>query len=318
VLKAAPQPLPNAPRCNRLESSAVPTPKRHRSPENPRLVRCDAWVQLSWLIHGFSTRAGGVSEAYGGKALNLGYTKHDTHAAVDENRALLLRSLGPAGIEGKAWPLVRLRQVHTDIIHRIDRAPERLLTGDGLVTDAPRLLLAVQTADCLPVLLADTERKAVGAFHAGWRGTLARIVEKGVGAMRLHFGSQPEHLRAAIGPGIASCCYAVGEELREQFHSQFSYATNLFREATESDPVRERYPLLFMNARPPGHSDAGRTIYLDLREANRRQLLSAGLRPENIIPLDFCTACRADLFFSHRAEQGVTGRQMGVVGICDG
>ncbi len=269
-----------------------------------------------WLLHGFSTRTGGVSEVYGGHALNLGYTKHDTHAAVDENRGLLLRALGAVNT-GKAWPLVRLRQIHSDIVHRVDHPPEQLLTGDGLVTDTPRLLLAVQTADCLPVLLVDPKRKAVGAFHAGWRGTLARIVEKGVGAMRLHFGSEPEDLRAAIGPGIASCCYAVGEEVRDRFHAQFAYAGALFREVAESDPVRERYPLLFMTARAPGHSDAGRTIYLDLRESNRRQLLDAGLAKANITALDLCTACRTDLLFSHRAEKGVTGRQMGAVGICD-
>ncbi|MFZ3210394.1 MAG: peptidoglycan editing factor PgeF, partial [Terriglobales bacterium] len=272
----------------------------NRPNENPLLVRADALSRIRWLRHGFSTRAGGVSEAYGGHALNLGYTKHDTHASVDENRARLLRALGAVDAEGKPWPLVRLRQIHSDIIHRVDHLPEQLLTGDGLVTDTPRLVLAVQTADCLPVLLADRKRKAVGAFHAGWRGTLARIVEKGVGAMRLHFGSEPEDLRAAIGPGIASCCYAVGEEVRERFHAQFAYAGDLFREVTESDAVHERYPLLFLTARAPGHSDAGRIIYLDLREANRRQLLDAGLAQSNITALDFCTACRTDLFFSHR------------------
>ena len=282
-----------------------------------RLLRADAFSHLRWLIHGFSSRGGGSSEAYGGHALNLGYTKHDTHAAVDENRAVLLRSLGAIDGADKPWPLVRLRQIHSDIIHRVDHAPEQLLTGDGLVTDTARLLLAVQTADCLPVLLVDPKRKAVGAFHAGWRGTLARIVEKGVGAMRLYFGCEPADLRAAIGPGIAACCYAVGEEVRDRFHAQFAYAGDLFHEVNESDPAREKYPLLFMTARPPGHSEAGRTIYLDLRAANRRQLLAAGLVPANITALDFCTACRTDLFFSHRAEKGVTGRQMGVVGIRD-
>jgi hypothetical protein len=178
-------------------------------------------------------------------------------------------------------------------------------------------MLAVQTADCFPVLLVDRKRKTVGAFHAGWRGTLARVVEKGVGLMRVHFGSIPEDLIAAIGPGIDSCCYVVGEDVREQFHSQFAYARDLFREINQSDSVREKYPLLFMTARAPGRSDAGRTIHLDLREANRRQLLAAGLRPEKVDLLDFCTACRTDLFFSHRAESGVTGRQMGTIGICD-
>jgi len=297
----------------------VPIAKRNRSKEKSGLVCADSFSRIRWLIHGFSTRRGGTSDAYGGHALNLGYTKHDTHAAVDANRVLLLRALGAVDAEGKPWPLVRLRQVHSDLIHRIDHPPEQLLTGDGLATNTPHLLLAVQTADCLPVLLVDQKRKAVGGFHAGWRGTLARIVEKGVGAMRLHFGSGPADLQAVIGPGIAECCYAVGEEVRDQFHAQFAYAAELFREVSESDPAREKYPLLFMTARAPGHSEAGRTIYLDLREANRRQLLAGGLAASNIATLDFCTACRSDLFFSHRAEKGLTGRQMGVIGIrkCD-
>jgi len=301
------------PSLERLESFPVPTP--NGSDEKLRLLRAGALSHIRWLIHGFSTRSGGASDAYGGHTLNLGYTKHDTHAAVDQNRALLLLSLGAVDAEGKPWLLVRLHQVHSDIIHRVDHPPEHLLTGDGLVTDTPHLLLAVQTADCLPVLVVDRKRRAVGAFHAGWRGILARIVEKGVGAMRLHFGSNPGELQAAIGPGIAACCYAVGEEVRDRFHAQFAYSGELFREVIESDPVREKYPLLFMTARSPGHSEAGRTIYLDLPEASRRQLLAAGLGPASITALNFCTACRTDLFFSHRAERGVTGRQMGVVGI---
>ena len=292
---------------------AIPTSRV--SWEKLLLLRLEAFVQLPWLIHGFSTRSGGISKAYGGDALNLGYTKHDSRAAVDANRGRLLQSIGAAGRDGTLWPLVRLRQIHSDIIHRVDTVPADLLSGDGLVTDAGHLILAVQTADCFPILLVDHKQKAVGALHAGWRGTLGRIVEKGVGRMRMQFGSNPNHLSAAIGPGIAACCYAVGEEVRDQFHTQFTYADQLFREVNESDPVRQRYPLLFMTARAPGHSDAGKTIYLDLREANRRQLLAAGIRPDKIHLLDFCTACRTDLFFSHRAERGVAGRQMGVIGI---
>ncbi len=279
------------------------------------LLRAESLERLPWLVHAFTTRTGGVSQAYGGGALNLGYTKHDTHAAVDENRATLLRELDAVSPDGPPWPLVRLRQVHSDLIHRIDAPPPQLLTGDGLVTRTPGLLLAVQSADCFPVLLVDTKRKAIGAFHAGWRGTIARIVEKGVGAMRLHFRSEPEDLHAAIGPGIGPCCYSVGEEVRDRFRAQFAYADELFREVIESDPVHEKYPLLFLTARAPGHSDVGRVLYLDLRESNRRQLLDAGVSPANITVLNFCTACRKDLFFSHRAEKGLTGRQMGVVGM---
>ena len=127
-----------------------------------------------------------------------------------------------------------------------------VLKGDGLMTGEPGVLLGIQTADCIPVLVADRKNRAVAAFHAGWRGTLARIVENGVGRMRLEFGSKPEHLIASIGPGIGQCCYAVGEEVRQQFESQFTYAPELFREVYDSDPVREKYPMLFLTARAPG------------------------------------------------------------------
>lgn len=275
--------------------------------KSPRLQK------LPWLVHGFSTRVGGVSEAYGGHALNLGFTKHDLHSAVEHNRALFLKKLGA---DGKApWPLITLRQVHSDLIHRIDGVPEHPLTGDGMVTDTPGLLLAIQTADCLPVLVVDSKKRAVGAFHAGWRGTVKRIVEKGVGEMRRWFGSQPEHLLAAIGPGVHACCYEVGEEVRAKFETQFKYAGELFHEVKESDSIHEKYPLLFLTARAPGHSELPEKLFLDLVEANRRQLLDAGVRAKNITASPLCTSCRPDLLFSYRKEGGVTGRMLGVAGV---
>ena len=173
----------------------------------------------------------------------------------------------------------------------------------------------MQTADCLPVIVADRKRRAVGIFHAGWRGTVKRIAEKGVGEMRRWFGSDPRNLVAAIGPGVRGCCYQVGEEVRNKFETQFAYADALFREVKESDPIRERYPLLFLTARAPGHSDLPARLFLDLVEANRRQLLDAGVPAKNIEASAPCTACHPDLFFSHRAEKGVTGRLMGAVGV---
>lgn len=255
-----------------------------------------------------------MSQAYNGKSLNLGFTKQDTRATVEKNRSIFLRKLG--AVEGKtAWPLAALSQIHSDIVHCISGLPETPLSGDGLLTATPRLTLAIQTADCLPVILVDTKRKAVGVFHAGWRGTVKRIVEKGVGEMRRWFGSAPANLKAAIGPGISSCCYQVGEEVRDQFMSQFAYAAALFRESKESDEIHLKYPLLFLTARAPGHSELPTKIFLDLAEANRRQLIAAGLAAAKIEVLPFCTACRTDLLFSHRAEKGVTGRLMGAVGI---
>jgi len=238
---------------------------------------------------------------------------------VHRNRAAFLRQLGAVvkGRRGPAafWPLVTLRQIHSDVIHCIDSANTEPLVGDGLLTATPGLLLAIQTADCLPVILGDPKHRAVGVFHAGWRGTVKRIVEKGVGAMIGCFGSRPRDLQAAIGPGIQGCCYEVGEEVRTKFESQFAYAATLFREVKESDPVREKYPLLFLTARAPGHGELPPKIFLDLVEANRRQLLSAGLPARSIEVCGPCTQCHTDLLFSYRAEKGKTGRLMGVAGI---
>ena len=279
-----------------------------------QLFRSGKLGELAWLTHGFSTRLGGVSRIYGGNALNLGFTKQDSRAAVERNRELFLSELGAANGR-KSWPLVSLRQIHSDLIHRVDQMPAAPLAGDGLVTDTPGLILAVQTADCLPVILVDPKRRAVGVFHAGWRGTVKRIVEKGVGEMRKHFKSDPRNLLAAIGPGVQSCCYDVGEEVRTKFEAQFAYASSLFREVKESDPVREKYPLLFLTARAPGHSELPVKLFLDLVEANRRQLLDAGLLAKNIDTKAPCTSCHTELLFSFRAEKGVTGRMMGAAGI---
>lgn len=279
-------------------------------PNKLQLLSAKKLGRLPWLVHGFSTRQGGVSRAYGGHALNLGFTQHDSRASVERNRDLFLRKLGVCG-----WPLVTLRQIHSDLIRCVESVPAQPLAGDGLITDVPGLLLAVQAADCLPVIVVDRKRKAAGVFHAGWRGTVKRIVEKGVGEMRRWFGSNPRDLTAVIGPGVQGCCYEVGEEVRTKFESQFAYASGLFREVKESDPVRERYPLLFLTARAPGHSELPVKIFLDLVEANRRQLVDAGVRPGNIEASAPCTACHSDLLFSFRADKGVTGRLMGVAGI---
>jgi polyphenol oxidase len=284
-----------------------------------QLLHSEKLGKLAWLVHAFSTRHGGVSRVYGENSLNLGFTKHDSRAAVERNRELFLKELGVANGHS-SWPLVSLRQIHSDLIHRVDRVrgdrmPEQPLAGDGMVTDTPGLVLAVQMADCLPIILADRKQRAVGVFHAGWRGTVKRIVEKGVGEMRKHFKSDSRDLVAAIGPGVQACCYEVDEEVRTKFEAQFSYASSLFRQAKESDPVREKYPLLFLTARAPGHSELPVKLFLDLVEANRRQLLDAGLMAKNIEAVGPCTACHTELLFSFRAEKGVTGRMMAAAGI---
>jgi len=271
-------------------------------------------TRVSWLIHGFSTRSGGTSTVYGGRSLNLGFTSDDPRKHVESNRKLFLKAAG-AVTRNSLWPLVTTRQVHSDLIHVVRAKNPGSLVGDGLVTNLPGIALGILTADCFPILLADDRNKAIGAFHAGWRPTLKRIVEKGLGIMRHEFGTRPEDVHAAIGPGIQSCCYEVGEEFEEKFESQFAYAKELFHSVQESDVVRERYPMLFMNQRAPGHGDMCIKVHLDLREANRRQLLSVGVPAKQITALEGCTACSPRKFFSHRKLQGKAGRMLAVIGI---
>ena len=276
------------------------------------------WHQFRWLWHGFSTRQGGRSRAYCAEGatgeLNLGFTAADAREAVTRNRRLLAEAV----TGDPATPLVTLHQIHSTLSRTCgtkDNGREKPCKGDSLMTDEPGVLLGVQTADCIPVLVADRKRRAVAAFHAGWRGTAARIVECGIGRMRLEFGSRPEDLVAAIGPGIGPCCYAVGEEVLSQFVSQFAYFMDLFREVYDSDAVRAKYPMLFLSQRAPGHSATGPSLHLDLVEANRRQLVDAGLKPRAIKLVGGCTSCQPELFFSHRASQGHAGRMLSVIGI---
>lgn len=288
---------------------------------NSSVLRAESLTKLPWLLHGFSTRMGGVSKVYGGKALNLGFTANDTNSAVEGNRRVFMSALtgtseGKHSRPSQHQALVTLRQIHSDLIHRITKiSKNNPLAGDGMVTDVPGILLGVLTADCLPVILVDAKRHAVGVFHAGWRGTAKRIVEKGVGEMHRCFGSWPRDLKAAIGPGIRGCCYEVGPEVKSAFEAQFTYGGELFRETKERNEIHEKYPLLFLTARAPGHSELPKKIFLDLAEANRRQLVAAGVPPKNILDLGLCTLCRQDLFFSHRGEKGITGRMMTVVAI---
>jgi hypothetical protein len=312
---------------------AAPLPRT--APNGVQWLAVPAWKKMNWLWHGFSTRRGGLSRAYCADdapgELNLGFTKEDDRDTVARNRRLFADAVSG----DPSTPLADLHQIHSNLVlltHAADASCDRRLSAgvpgdrssslgwsaDGLMTSEPGLLLGVKTADCIPILVADRKQRAVAAFHAGWRGTVERIVESGIGRMRLQFGSRPEDLIAAIGPGIGPCCYAVGEEVLSSFESQFAYARSLFREVYDSDPVRKKYPLLFMTQRAPGHSQIGPSLHLNLIEANRRQLLAAGLKPRAIYIVGGCTSCHRELFFSHRGSEGHAGRMMSVIGIRPG
>jgi len=275
-----------------------------------RILQADALTKIPWLIHGFSTRPGGASGLAGEKILNLGFAEWDTKENVLENRRRFQSALG-----ADSFTLIALKQIHSDVIHLFEDSPAEPCSGDASATTRPGLLLAVQTADCVPILLADLKGRAIAAVHAGWRGTLQRIVAKTIGKMQMQFGSRPADMLAAIGPSIGGCCYEVGTEVASEFRSQFANASEWFDELRTGD---EPNPLQWLNMAPPGHQPPPRSVLLDLRKANRAQLLDAGLREQNIIVSDLCTACRRDLLFSYRKEAGTTGRLLSVIGIRNG
>jgi YfiH family protein len=261
------------------------------------LFAVPGWERFDWLWHGFSTHLGGVSQAYlpkgvgasraGSGELNLGFTAADTAEHVRENRSRWIEAVSGS----RETPLRTIRQMHSNIsVLAGDAVPETVPEADGILTDRPGVLVGVMTADCIPVLVADPEKRAVGAFHAGWRGTVARIVELGVARMTEEFGSEPKDLVAAIGPGIGVCCYGVGGEVQAQFEANFPYGAELFLKGSESSR-------------------------LDLIEANRRQLLAAGVPAGSIAIVGGCTSCQPWYFYSHRASGGHAGRMMASIGI---
>jgi YfiH family protein len=291
-------------------STQSPRSNQHwteRKSREIRVLQVPAFSKLSWLIHGFSTKPGGVSAQDAQKVLNLGLTEWDTKENVLENRRRFQSALGAPDLK-----LVALKQIHSDVIHLFDAAPAETCQGDASVTNRPGLLLGVQTADCVPILLVDPKKRAVAAIHAGWRGTLARIVVKALGQMQMQFKSKPADLLAAIGPSIGGCCYEVGTEVATQFLSQFADAPEWFDEFRNGD---EPNPVQWLNMMPPGHQPPPKNVLLDLRKANRAQLLGAGLRASNIFVSDLCTACRRDLLFSYRKEGPQSGRLLSIIGI---
>jgi YfiH family protein len=234
------------------------------TPSNPPYLVDPGFAALPWLVHGFGTRAWGP-EDFGA---------------------------------GGGWPgarLVELEQTHSDVVRFIDKPPARRPRGDALATDKPGLILAIRTADCLPVLLADAEHKAVAAVHAGWRGTSLGILAGAVRALGERYGSRPSRLAAVLGPCIGPACYEVGEDVRGEF----------LRRGLGDAAFRKR----------AGRNADGRAKYLlDLRAANRSQLLRAGLRPQAVTDIALCTHCDGRLL-SYRRDRDTSARLYNFIGV---
>jgi YfiH family protein len=248
-----------------------------------------------------------VSEIDGEKVLNLGAVEWDKRENVEENKKRLQAAVGASDLE-----FVSLHQIHSDVVRIFDATPSKQCKGDALATKRKGLLLGVRTADCSPVLVVDPKKRVVAAIHAGWRGTLARIVAKTIGQMQMEFGSQPKDLLAAVGPTIGGCCYEVGTEVAADFSAKFSNASEFFDELRTGD---EPNPLQWLNMMPPGHQPPAKKVLLDLKKANRLQLVDAGLLEKNIFVSELCTSCDVDRLFSYRKEGAMSGRLLGVVGI---
>jgi YfiH family protein len=295
---------------------------RLRKTRGLQILEAPELSRLDWLVHGFSTRGGGASKPKirgDGKSqdnvLNLGFTDGDVRDRVLANRKRFFGAIGSPKTR-----TVLLRQIHSDLVYVVgagdvgqgDDAPQ----GDALVTREPRTILAVQTADCIPILFADTKQRAIAAIHSGWRGTAQRIAEKTLGRMRMEFGTRPEDIVAAIGPGIGACCYEVGHQVTREFAAQFPNARDWFDgpfDLLENGDGDSNW-LPWLTMRPPGHRPPAPTARLDLLAANRAILAGAGIPPARISTSDLCTACRPDLFFSYRRERN-TGRMMAAIGI---
>ncbi|WP_292657567.1 peptidoglycan editing factor PgeF [Nitratifractor sp.] len=229
-----------------------------------------------------------ISEKRAAEPLGFSLALHtgEDPALVGANRRRVAEFFGPDA------SFVSALQVHGDRIYAVERSesrgwelPDESLKADALITRLPKVVLTILTADCVPILLTDPVTGAVGAVHAGWKGSALKIVEKTVARLQEAYGVNPADLRAFIGPSIGGCCYEVGEEVAEEFRG----VEGAVHPGTRGRPM------------------------LDLKEVNHTQLLAAGLCDRQIEISPVCTVCERERFFSYRAEGGCSGRFMSCI-----
>ncbi len=237
--------------------------------------------------HLFSTRIGGVSQGIY-SSMNLSYIRGDEQKAVDEN---FRRIAAVFGKESK--DIVCSDQTHTTNIRLVtaeDKGKGVIREKDyhdvdGLITNVPGIILATFYADCVPLYFVDTENKAIGLSHSGWRGTVEKMGACTLKAMGNEFGSRPEKIKAAIGPSICQDCYEVSEDVAKQFEKAFPKQADFILQKGKEEGKYQ----------------------LDLWQANKIVLLDAGILPQNIEVTDICTCCNSEYLFSHRASKGKRG-----------
>lgn len=254
-----------------------------------------AFDELPGIIHGFSSRLGGVSEGCL-SSMNLSFSRGDEPERVRENFRRIAESIGFSEKD-----LVFSMQTHTANVRRVGREdcgrglerPVGYCDVDGLVTNEPGVVLATFYADCVPLFFVDPVHHCIGLSHSGWRGTVGKIGKATVETMAREFGSKPGDLLAAVGPSICQECYEVSEEVIGLFRENFA---------------EELWPKLFYR-KDNGH------YQLNLWEANRLIFQEAGILPQHITVTDICTACNPELLFSHRASGGKRGNLAGFLEI---
>lgn len=261
--------------------------------EAPEPVQLFRFSALSDASHGISTRLGGTStEPY--RSLNLGYATGDLEDNVASNRGTLFERLRvpPERVvtgrlshgnciatftNGRKWPW----PVATAPVRRGSERSHLVFASDAVVSNVPGLFFLITCADCVPLAFWDRRSGAVGAAHAGWRGTALQVAPATVCAMQRAFGSRPEDIVVGVGPSIGPCCYRVQDDVRRAFAVHGS--------------------------RPVLECRSGR-VHLDLWKTNEQQLLDSGIPKSSIEVPAICTSCNTHLFYSHRAERGATGR----------
>jgi YfiH family protein len=249
------------------------------------LFLTSALLEQAGVVHGFTLRVGGVSQGpYATLNLAPGFGDRPEHVAANRRRLA-----AAAGFDDQR--LATLRQVHGAEVAIAESMPAGAPppAADALVSRRPGTTVGVFTADCLPLLLVDPRQRRVAAAHAGWRGTLAGVATAVVEAM-IRLGSSPDDLRAAIGPAIGSCCFAVGDNVAAAFRAAF--------------PGQAVVP-----------EAAGHQAHVDLRLANRLRLLAAGLALEHIDDAFPCTCCDPQRFFSYRRQRGPVGEHLAFIGL---
>lgn len=251
--------------------------------------------RLPEIVHGFSTRLGGVSQGIYA-SMNLSFTRGDKEEAVQENYRRIAAAMGFA-----PGDIVTSDQTHTAnvrVITEEDRGngitrPRPYTDVDGMVTNVPGLVLATFYADCVPLYFVDPVHKAIGLSHSGWRGTVAGIGAETVRRLRDNYGSDPKDIYAAVGPSICQDCYEVSEDVILEFQKAFPESL---------------WPELF-------YKKENGKYQLDLWEANRQIFLRAGILPEHISMPNICTCCNPEFLFSHRASKGKRGNLAAFLGI---